>query len=189
VKAHFQDVLDEKGDCLMSNPIQFGPQEFVTPTVVSAQDVSVSPAPDDSAVAILFNNLVLALGAGCSELSAVSIATLRLPASLPEDKGLIGYLADLRGFVQKDAGSRAVLMVDLGGTSKVIEFPYDEELNEDYTHDLFSLERRNSKNEEPAALPIPPYIITLILSVERRTPDSSVQLTLDSLDIGVASAS
>jgi hypothetical protein len=162
-----------------------GKVELVTPDVLKPNTFSASVSPDGEVLSLLFSDLFVALpGEADKSLSAVKVATLRMPFTLPDKQGLAGFIGDISGFVVKDAGARAVLIVDAGGTARVFEFPYDEELSpsKDFVQEMFSLERRVVTGGGSGP-PVPPYTMSLFLAVQRRTNEDQVMLQVDAIDV------
>jgi hypothetical protein len=162
-----------------------GKVELVTPDVLKPNTFSAAVSPDGEVLSLLFSDLFVALpGEADKSLSAVKVATLRMPFTLPDKQGLAGFIGDISGFVVKDAGARAVLIVDAGGTARVFEFPYGEELrpSKDFVQEMFSLERRVVTGGGSGP-PVPPYTLSLFLAVQRRTNEDQVMLQVDAIDV------
>jgi hypothetical protein len=179
-----QAAADEKGKA-GGGFADAGKVELVTPDVLKPKTFSADVSPDGEALTLLFSDLLVALpGEADKSLSAVKVATLRIPFTLPEKQGLAGFIGDISGFVQKGAGARAVLIADMGGTARVFEFPYGEDLSggKDYVQEMFSLERRVVTGGGSGP-PVPPYTMNLFLAVQRRTKDDLVMLIVDAIDV------
>jgi hypothetical protein len=136
-------------------------------------------------------------------LNLVRVAAFRIPVMLPPNTIFVGYKTDIRGDVIKSEGARAVLVADVGGTVEVLEFPYGQEIGslppitpqqdqaqgnaqesrKPFIHDIFSLQRTDSADDEAEHPSVPSLLVTLQISVERRSALDQVHLFIDSLDI------
>jgi hypothetical protein len=177
--------------------IVWGKPEIITPGVLSAEMLSVttgSDIPGDTAfpLSALFNVQVglpgpapvLAVDYGSqAAASAPSVASwagaFRVPITLEQDTSMYGvwYKSDLRFFVQKDEGARALLVADLEGETFVRELPFGEKAEAESITQSFV--------HQAKLLPVSYYTASFFLFVERRSSDSSALLQLDSLDVEV----
>jgi len=82
----------------------------------------------------------------------------------------------LRGAVNKDADTRIVLFLDLGGELVTIEFPYGKK----HEGNLFRSFPRRVRNVETNS-----YLATLAIIVERRNVKSIAFIQIDSFDLTV----
>ena len=164
--------------------ILFGDPQVVSPTVLTEAAPSAHPEIENVET-LIFNNFVLSLQQETQDLSAIMAFTLRLPVTIPDNQAFLGYLNSLHGAVTKDADSRVVLYADLGGTFTVFDFPYDEACDEPLLDfkPFFSLEQRAPADTNIPRPPIPPYLLTLVLSVQRRVATAGAFASLGSLDI------
>jgi hypothetical protein len=118
-------------------------------------------------------------------LSSVRAYTAHVPLTLSDNESLLGYSCDLRGFLGKDRDTRAWLMVEAGSTVKMREFPFEEEYEGDFSLSLFNLQRRPSQEEQPRLSVIAPCTITVVVGVQRRSPENSVTVSIDSIDLAL----
>lgn len=173
--------------------IEWGEAELVTPELLAAGTFSVntgSDVPGETAfpAAILFDSARVELNAARPEaqgyggaqdsLYAVWTGALRVPfKDDPEGRGGVWFKSDLRGFVAKDEGARALLIVDLAGERFVREFPFDQKIDPgDFTHSLV----HQSRTTPTAGLAVAIFILA-----ERRDAASGVHLKLDSIDVEI----
>jgi hypothetical protein len=89
----------------------------------------------------------------------------------------VWYKSDLRFFVHKDEGARALLVADLEGETFVRELPFGQKAEAESITQSFV--------HRAKLLPVSYYTAGFFLLVERRSSDSSVLLQLDSLDVEV----
>jgi hypothetical protein len=145
-------------------------------------------SPDGRAMSVLFGDpklgdLQIGLGAPEKVLSATKLVTFQAAVKAPADGSLIGYRQILQGFLDKGKGSRVVIVADLVGTTKVIEYPYGQEVkDENFVHAFFSPDVNQTVGTEVVA-PLPEYAGTITLMVQTRTPKDQVLAAIDSLDI------
>jgi hypothetical protein len=167
--------------------------EFSKPVVTSTTSLdpkahSSNVSPDGRAVTIIFadeklGNLQIGLGEPGKELSATKLVTFAVPVAAPPDGSLIGYRQILQGFVNKGKESRVVIIADLVGTTKVIEYPYGKAVeNENFVHSFFSPDVNQTIGTAVVA-PLPEYAGTVTLLVQTRSPKDGVLAAIDSLDI------
>lgn len=131
-----------------------------------------------------------------------------------DEVSVLGYIVSVQGYIQKSEGARAVVLADLGNATKVVEFPFGdpppieipegglpvgeedeedtgdetdetrEDLNQEFVFDVFSLEQRPNRDNNPAMFhPLPPFTICLSLHATRRTPQDYVSLMIEAIDI------
>jgi hypothetical protein len=154
---------------------------------------------------VLFDELAADLQDGPA-VSRTRCLSLEVPVKVNRAADFVGYLTDLRGFVSKTDGARVVLVADLGGAVRVHEFPYGPLAVNDgvavplpggepppasagpgSTAELyrsaFSLERRPPRETNLPYSPVPPFLATLLLVVQRRTADDFGTLQVDSLGV------
>lgn len=149
---------------------------------------------------------------GNNPLSAARVLTLRATVKAEDDVSVLGYIVSVQGSIQKSEGARAVVLADLGNATKVVEFPFGEpppleipegglplseeesdedaedgaheDLNQEFVFDVFSLEQRPNRDNNPAMFhALPPFSICLTLHATRRTAHDYVALMIDAIDI------
>lgn len=181
--------------------------ELQVQDVMVSHVVSSTQAGDN--VALVFEDLRIELNTDQSPVAATSVATIRIPVTPDADKEFLGYLVSVEGWITKSKGTRGVLLADVAGAAKTLEFPYGEqkgmspgtqvgegdgsdtqavdvsEENGGYTQQIFSVERRASKNrysdgQRPA---VPPCTITLVLAAPRLSAQETILLTVESMSI------
>lgn len=164
----------------------WGDAQIQTATI--AQDISATKA--GNSLALLFNDAGIEFTSEASPMTAAVIATLQVPIAPNEDKQFLGYAFSLRGGIVKDKGARATVQVDILGLTHTLVFPYDQARGaaaDDANIDvqLFSLERRGAKDmyADGQRPPLPPCVITLVITAQRLTPQDTVLVRIDSLDI------
>ncbi len=137
-------------------------------------------------------------------LHAAQSAAFTIPVTIPDNAILVGYQTDLRFYVRKDAQSQIILTMEIGGTTRVFEFPYGEAREDvevkqvptkegnavdptaksrtNISRDMFSLQRTGLS--EGAEHPVTSLLTaTLLVSVQRQTPTSMAMVIVDTLDI------
>ena len=147
---------------------------------------------DGLAMSLIFGDVKLGdlqIGIGPAEkyLSATKLVTFKAAVHAPADGSLIGYRQTLRGFVQKGKNSRVVIIADLVGTTKVVEYPYGQDMaaGENIVITFFSPDVNQTNGNEVVA-PLPEYAGTITLLVQTRSPQDGVLAAIDSLDVETA---
>lgn len=108
---------------------------------------------------------------------AVWTGSLRVPVEVVQERPGVWFKSDLRCFLHKDEGARALLVADLAGEQIVREFPYGQRVEAE--------EFRQSVVHEAESLPVGGYAVSLLLVVERRGHESGADLRVDSLDVEI----
>ena len=170
------------------------PPRFAIAKPVVTKTVSLSPkasaatvSPDGRAGTVQFGDrnrgdLQIALGSPEKALSATKLVTFRAKVTAPAGHTFFGFRQVLRGSVKKGKGSRVVIVADLAGTTKVIEYPFGEEAADlAFTH-AFVTPDVNLTNGTEEVAPLPEFAGTITLLVQTRSPDERVDAALDSLD-------
>lgn len=138
--------------------------------------------PGCDTLSVLLKRPELSLSGTDAPLNATAITAFRVPAPLPDTRGLIGYRAVLRGTVRKSEGARITLAFNVNGAARTLEFPYDQEVEGEDTP-LMKLFRWEWRSARTGGESIPPLVITITASSHRRTTDDTALLLVDGLDI------
>ena len=155
-----------------TTPIEWGNIEIATPnSVLDPKDVSATPSPDGSALSILFTGLKAELLEGGAETSAIRVAAFSVPLKVPAVHKLAGFRVGLRGFITKGINSRASLIMDIGGATRILAFPYGDEKSENFTFAM------RSQGQHPQNS----LYVSLVLILQRTDTDQA-KLVIDSID-------
>jgi hypothetical protein len=147
-------------------------EHIASPSATEVQSVS-----NGRALSILFNKADFNLSGEESPQTLTWIASLSIPVHLGEQCKDIFYHEVLRGFVQKDADARVLLMFDLGGEVHFRDHQYGREIQKDLVlESVYRIQKQTT-----------PYKITLLVMIERKTPESTVLVAIDSIDIEASS--
>jgi len=185
-----------------SGPKWFGKKEWsvYSPTHINADSIAADTSPDGEATTSIFSTLEVGVeknttnnkrkGAEkkAAEMSAVRTATLRRTFILPDEARLAAFTNDIRGFINKSKGGRACLIVDVGGTTEILDFPTGKEQAEEFQLSVISPVRREAKGSGPNRLPLPEFVLNLVLIVQRCGDDDHAVLTVDTVDTEIAVA-
>jgi hypothetical protein len=180
---------DEKANQAGSGgDVQFGQPVLTSTQSLDPTAVGSNVSPDGHAMTLLFGDpvkgdLQIGLGGGAGALSAVKLVTIQVPVQTTSEKSrLIGYGQDIRGYVQKTKESRVVIIADCGGTTKVVDYPFGQEIQgQDYIISFFSPDTRFSG--DPQDQPVPQYAATLTILAQTRSATEVVLAAIDSLDV------
>lgn len=170
--------------------IKWGKAEAVTPSVLREGDFSATAGqdvPGETAfpLAVIFDQARVELRAQPPQVAepldetmyAVWTGALRVPVEVVQQGAAVWFKSDLRCFLHKDEGARALLVADLAGEQVVREFPYGRK--EEAAEFLVTVVH------QAESLPVGGYAASLSLVVERRDRESGVDLRIDSLDVQV----
>ncbi|MCW3051877.1 MAG: hypothetical protein JWN14_1047, partial [Chthonomonadales bacterium] len=134
----------------------------------------------------------LALDSTTQAMSAVRLGSMRIPLTVPAGKRLVGFRTDVRGFAAKSGASRIVLVVDLGGVTKTVEYGYGKPHNGAFTFSAASaspLQGKKGRKRTPVpikglrATGITNYVATILFSLQRTDASAQATLAIDSLDV------
>jgi hypothetical protein len=140
-------------------------------------------------LALVFSGATAELGVGDDAPSRVAAFALRVPLDVPAERTLVGFVTTVSLGVTKTPGARAALLLDLGGTTKVIEVGYDDPKTPPRSEPLrlervFSVQGLESAGDGMLGLAGPAaYEVAVLLVVQRRGPEESVILALSGLDV------
>jgi hypothetical protein len=170
--------------------IKWGEAEAVAPRVLGAGGLSASTGadvPGETAfpLAVIFDGAGAALRAQPptdaekldDTMYAVWTGSLRVPVEVVQQRPEVWLKSDLRCFLHKDEGARALLVADLAGEQIVREFPYGRKAEAE--------EFQLSAVHQAESLPVGAYTLSLLLVVERRDRESGADLRVDSLDVEI----
>lgn len=170
--------------------IKWGKAEAVKPCVLGEKQFSAttgSDVPGETAfpLTVIFDNARAGLRAQQPQVAepldstmyALWTGSLRVPVEVVQEEPAIWFKSDLRCFLHKDEGARALLVADLAGQQVVREFPFGQKTEaEDF---LISVVH------QAESLPVAAYTTSLLLVVERSNRETGVDLRVDSLDVEI----
>jgi hypothetical protein len=155
-----------------------------------SQSKVISATRAGNNLALIFNDLNIALNAADQPLTGATAATFHAPLTPDEDKPFLGYFISIQGGLDKDVNARATLLVDVAGVTKTLEFPYNQKVgvsgeDGELLQELFGVERRGSKNQYPNGQrpPLPPVAVTIVLTGQRLSTNDSLLISIDSMSI------
>jgi hypothetical protein len=162
---------------------------FKTQYLSSAElgHLSATTSPDGKAASLLFDHMLLDFQPGSLDFSGASIFIGSFILTLPPKMGLNGYITDIRGAVIKDPDARGVVFLDIASTSKVLEWPFGEEVNKDFFDTFASVERLSADSDAGKVGASLPLEISMSLFAQRRSAKDTITITIDSLDMKVLS--
>ncbi len=177
--------------------IDWGEAEAVAPRVLTRDAFGITngaglpPPPTSFPASIAFDDAVVDLQGKHQPLYATWVGTVRIPLHLPSSPAEVWFKNDLRFNIDKDSGTRVLIVADLEGHTFVGEFGFedDEEQSAPATDkgknapDISSHEITEEFISKAASLPIRSYTLNLFLAVERRTTENVGRVSINSLDI------
>lgn len=183
---------DEKAaESCDSGDVRFGQPVATATCSLNPGALSTNVSPDGHAITVMFGDPTkgdLQIGldgagkdGGCQR--AVKLVTMYVPVQAGADKTrLIGYSQDIRGYIEKTKESRVVVVADCGGTTRIHEFPYGQEITgQDYLFSFFSPDTQFTG--DPQDQPVSVYAITLTLLAELRSSQERVVAAIDTFDV------
>jgi len=159
------------------------PADAQTPAWASATaapvvvDTQMRVVPHAGNLSVLLNSFQVDLQGPNDSLTAVRTVAFQAQLQGVGSATWLRFNQDVRGAVQKDANSRVVIVLDLGTSVQVREYPYGQALNSPIRRTLVSRVRWQPGQR---------YRGTITVMVERRTPDAVVRVDIDSFDATVA---
>jgi hypothetical protein len=163
----------------------FSDQPVITSTAsLDPKEVSGYTATDGKTYTVAFDDINITLDTSMQELSATNLVTYHIPVQAPKDRKLIGYRQTIEGFIMKDRGSRVVIVADVAGTTKVVEYPFGQEISDgvqNYTITFISPDINALVEGDMLGSP-QEYSGTLTLLVQRRSTKDTVTGTIDGID-------
>ena len=171
---------------------RFGQPAFVSADLYAPGNFNGNISPDGLAITALLGEFKADLTTGDND-SATKIAILRIPVALnvPLTELFLGFHVSLRGFVDKTSGVRISVFVELGGTTKTIEFPYGKAVTGDFEEELFNFTfyetvQRDLPDGTRAAITLPPHLTAVVvLTIQRRGAADTGVVQIDSLDFEI----
>jgi hypothetical protein len=139
--------------------------------VSSLESGTVRALSNGNALSILFDKASFVLN-GEPASTVAWIGRLSIPITAPQ--GPMYYHETLRGALQKNADARVLLFFDLGGEIYLREYPYDGIAEKDLV--VRSIYRTIGHPKDT-------YGISLMITIERRTPDGRALVAIDTIDV------
>ena len=122
--------------------------------------------------------------------SLTQVISLRVPVTVAADQQLIGYLQDLTFGVQRSPDVRVLIVADLAGTVKTVEFDFENPTAAAQSDPLrivrvFSPQGLESSGGGQVGLvgPVADYVATISITIQRRTLKGQGMVQIDSLDV------
>jgi len=206
------------GETTVQGPIQLGNAVLGKPVALDATNMShaVHVSPDGLATTVLFGKkageekgkdrwadeernegLSIQLGETDEPMTRTGAAEVVVPQKIAPQAGPFFYFVVVRGYVDKDPGTRIGLAVSTCGTTHVHEFPFGTTFSDDFERALSVRPPRIAKPVATACggtarscelLELPQLLVGFYLSMERAQPTDRGLIVIDSLDIEVRRA-
>jgi hypothetical protein len=162
-----------------------------------AATMALTPSPDNTAMSILFDRMVVSLqGNDPSKRAGSAVLAGHFPIQLPDEFRLSGFLLIVRGIVLRSHDASASLALTLGETARAMEWPRRskvldsqsgkeiEALREDeILISCFAGQTHLAMGDPPTFPPAPPLTLSLGIHAWRTTAEGSVDIHVDALDI------
>jgi hypothetical protein len=161
----------------------WGTPEIIALAPLDPKSVSFTPSPSGNAGSFIFKGLTVEVGNPSTAFSATLSASVRVPVTTPAGRRLVGFRSDIRGFMSKSAGSRMLLVVDLGGGTANVEQTYGAEIPAgSKDSELARTVRSTIRLRRPETV-APECLLNLMLFAQRRSSTDRAVLTIDSVDV------
>jgi hypothetical protein len=122
--------------------------------------------------------------------SLTQILSLRVPVAIPDDRQLLGYLQDVTFGVKRSPDVRVLIVADLAGAVKTVEFDFENPTAEEQNDPMrlvrvFSPQGLESAGGGQVGLPGPvaAYTATISITIQRRTLKGQGRVQIDNLDV------
>jgi hypothetical protein len=135
---------------------------------------------------LTMNDFVLQMVPDMGPTSLTQVISFRVPFTIAADQQLIGYKQTLLFGLKRTPGVRVLIMVDLAGTAKMLEFDFAETLSDEQIVALNSIPIFSVQGLELGvglAPPIADYAATISITIQRRSLQESGLVQIDSLDV------
>lgn len=171
----------------MSDETIWGCPEVVisAPTALDMQFTRI-----DNHLAAVVVDGVLRLEAGDGPTSLTQVVSLRAPISVAEGRLIVGYLQDLTIGVERSAGIRVLVVADLAGTLKTLEFDFGSPAAPLQDDQLRLVRVFSPQGLEAAANfglglpgPVADYTATISITIQRRTTAETGLVKVEGLDV------
>lgn len=160
------------------NPsFDFERREILKPIAIAENTISMTATQDNSTISTIFDNFSVNLQTTNDGLSGALFSGFFVPVRTVKGLKSIFYTQQLRGMLKKDAGTRVTIILNLGGVSKTIKFPFGKNFEGELFRSL-PLKTRNLKNNS--------YLATIGIIVERKSRDNIGFIQIDSFDLIVS---
>jgi hypothetical protein len=162
------------GHAVLLNPQPLPPKEHHKPAFEFTQN--------GNDFSIVFPDLEITLAPDNLQqgLFASKVAGFHIPVTIPDTSQLTGFAQRVIVGVTKSPAARAVLLVDVGGVAKAVEFPYGE----DVLQPLFVVDLpRPVAPGQPGSPLIVPFTATFVLLVQRLTIQDNPIFSVAALDV------
>jgi len=168
--------------------VTWGSPDLLTPQLLLSKDAQGQPSFQTISaghdVAIIFTSMRLNFDRPqAANLYASKIAAFHIPISIPDLRGLTGFVQELTIGAITSPGARAMVFADIGGVGLVKEYPIGKPANGEI--EVLSLPRR-VRQDQKEPLEICSVNGTICILTERLTPDDIAIVDVDSLDITAA---
>jgi hypothetical protein len=123
-------------------------------------------------------------------MSITQVLSFRIPIKVLESQLLVGFQQIMTMAIVKTSGARVLVVADLAGNVKTIEFGFDvkgtAEISITGREEVFySLQGRESAGQASVGIqgPTSAYEATFTVTAQRRSPEDYAIFTLDGFDI------
>lgn len=152
-------------------------------------DVKLVSKGIDSVSSVIFEKLGVSLQKGDGPLSQVLVFSLEIPVET--DKIVAGYTQDISFGVERSNGTRVLIAFDLAGTLHSVEYPFQADFTKEPPASIVLGMRRffSPQGVESASqnnfglLGVKSYLATVYVSVQRRSYEDFVLVSVDGIDI------
>jgi hypothetical protein len=146
--------------------------------------------------AAVFSDATLSVDPGTGPTSLTQVLSIKVPINVPTGQLLIGYLQHLVFGVERSAGARVLVVTDLAGTLKVVEFDFRTPAGAEADPATLPPDPASLPQDHivfgPQGMefglgglisPVADYHATIMLTIQRRSIHEHVLLHLQEFDV------
>jgi len=172
-------AADESKGTDSAQPVAIESVDLKSCIVVTKDHVGVDISPDNLATTLLFDNFQCAVGPN-QKVTPYAFAAIEIPLKNGDDESLVGFTADVRGYVSRSAGSRVSIVVDSAGAADQIEFTYSDEapVDADFNHRFFFV----APGHQKGPLPYKKLTVLIAISVQVTSEEDNAIVKIDAVD-------
>ena len=141
-------------------------------------------------LAVAFSDFQLMLETDAGPTSRTQVVSLHAPVAVASDQRLIGYLQDINFGISRSPDVRVIIVVDLAGTLKIVEYDYEDEVGTHTDIPLKSCRVVSVQGVEAGGSgavglfgPVADYVATISITIQRRTLRGQGIVAVDGLDV------
>ncbi|CAB4965329.1 MAG: hypothetical protein F2840_13155 [Actinobacteria bacterium] len=137
-----------------------------------------------------FSDVQLTLESDAGPTSCIQVVSLRAPVAVDPEQRLFGYWQNLTMGISRSPDVRVLIVSDLAGTVKTVEFDFEGEAGSAAELPLKSCRVVSVQGVERGGAgavglfgPVADYVATMSITIQRRTQQGQGIVAIDGLDV------